>query len=132
MAAAETAAAEGIEVEVIDPRTLAPLDIDTIARSVQRTGRLVVFQEAYVCGGFGSEIARRVGEAAFGSLKAPVKVVGSIVPFPFSPPLEAAVLPGEKDLMQAIRTILQSSPPGSKTERRTTRSRKGKSSGPRS
>jgi pyruvate/2-oxoglutarate/acetoin dehydrogenase E1 component/TPP-dependent pyruvate/acetoin dehydrogenase alpha subunit len=131
LAAAETVAAEGIEVEVIDPRTLAPLDMDTIARSVQRTGRLVVFQEAYVCGGFGSEIARRVGEAAFGSLKAPVKVVGSIVPFPFSPPLEAAVLPGEKDLIQAIRTILQSSPPGSKAERRTTRSRKGKSSGPR-
>jgi pyruvate/2-oxoglutarate/acetoin dehydrogenase E1 component len=131
LAAAETVAAEGIEVEVIDPRTLAPLDIDTIARSVQRTGRLVVFQEAYVCGGFGSEIARRVGEAAFDSLKAPVKVVGSIVPFPFSPPLEAAVLPGEKDLIQAIRTILQSVPPGSKAERRTTRSRKGKSSGSR-
>ncbi len=131
LAAAGTAAAEGIEVEVIDPRTLVPLDVDTIARSVQRTGRLVVFQEAYVCGGFGSEIARRVGEAAFDSLKAPVKVVGSIVPFPFSPPLEAAVLPGEKDLMQAIRTILQSSLPGSKAERRTTRSRKGKSSGSR-
>ncbi len=117
LAAAESLLAEGIEIEVIDPRTLVPLDVDTIIQSVQRTGRLLVFQEAYVSCGFGSEIARLVGEAAFDYLKSPIKVVGSIAPFPFSPALESAVIPGEKDLIQAIRTILQGSPSGSKAAR---------------
>ena len=107
LAAAQILAAEGIEIEVIDPRTLVPLDVDTITKSVQGTGRLLVFQEAHVRCGFGSEIARLAGEAVFPSLKAPIKVVGSTAPFPFSPPLESAVIPGEKDLIQAIRTILQ-------------------------
>jgi pyruvate/2-oxoglutarate/acetoin dehydrogenase E1 component/TPP-dependent pyruvate/acetoin dehydrogenase alpha subunit len=112
LAAAESLVAEGIEIEVIDPRTLVPLDVDTIIQSVQRTGRLLVFQEAYVGCGFGSEIARLVGEAAFEYLRAPIKVIGSTAPFPFSPALESAVLPSEKDLIQAVRTILQHPPPG--------------------
>jgi pyruvate dehydrogenase E1 component beta subunit len=107
LSAAEKMAAEGIDIEVIDPRTLVPLDVATIMKSVRHTGRLVVFHEAYVGGGFGSEIVRLVAEAAFDSLKAPIKVVGSAAPFPFSPPLEAVVIPSEKDLIQAIRAILK-------------------------
>ena len=122
LAAAESLVAEGIEIEVIDPRTLVPLDVDTIIRSVQRTGRLLVFQEAYVCCGFGSEIARIVGEAAFGDLRAPIKVIGSTAPFPFSPALESAVLPGEKDLIQAVRTILKGPPAGAQGVGNTSRS----------
>jgi pyruvate/2-oxoglutarate/acetoin dehydrogenase E1 component/TPP-dependent pyruvate/acetoin dehydrogenase alpha subunit len=117
LAAAESLAAEGIQVEVIDPRTLVPLDTGTIIQSVQHTGRLLVFQEAFVGCSFGSEIARLVGEAAFEYLRAPIKVKGSTAPFPFSPALESAVLPSEKDLIQAIRTILQGSPSGSKAAR---------------
>jgi pyruvate/2-oxoglutarate/acetoin dehydrogenase E1 component/TPP-dependent pyruvate/acetoin dehydrogenase alpha subunit len=109
LSAAEKMAAEGIDIEVIDPRTLVPLDVAAIMKSVQHTGRLVVFHEAYVGCGFGSEIARLVAEAAFDSLKAPIKVVGSAAPFPFSPPLEAVVIPSEKDLIQAIRAILKRS-----------------------
>ena len=106
LAAAEALSNEGIELEVIDPRTLVPLDVETIAASVQKTGRLVVFQEASVCCGFGSEIARVVGKAAFDYLEAPIEVVGTSVPMPFSPTLEAAVLPGERDLVAAVRGCL--------------------------
>jgi 2-oxoisovalerate dehydrogenase E1 component len=118
MALGEKMSAEGIEVEVIDPRTLVPLDVDTITRSVQRTGRLLVFQEAYVGCGFGSEIARVLGETAFNDLVCPIKVVGSKAPFPFSPSLEVAVIPGEKDLIQAVRTMLQDSSSAQKGKRR--------------
>jgi len=106
LSAAEALSQEGIEIEVIDPRTLVPLDVDTIAASVQKTGRLVVFQEANICCSFGSEIARVVGKAAFDYLEAPIEVVGTTVPLPFSPTLEAAVLPGEGDLVAAVRSCL--------------------------
>ncbi len=106
LAAAETLAAEGIEIEVIDPRTLVPFDLDTVSASVRRTGRLVVFQEASLCCGFGSEVARVVGEAAFDYLEAPIKVVGTTVPLPSSPVLEAAVLPDERTLVNAVHAIL--------------------------
>jgi len=106
LAAAETLSAEGIEIEVVDPRTLVPLDVATIAHSVQRTGRLVVFQEASVVCSFGAEIARVVGEAAFDFLEAPIKVIGSTVPYPASPVLEAAVLPNENTLVQAVHELL--------------------------
>jgi 2-oxoisovalerate dehydrogenase E1 component len=107
LSAAESLAAEGVEIEVIDPRTLVPLDVETIATSVKKTGRLVVFQEAAVCCGFGSEIARVVGKAAFDYLEAPIEVVGMTVPLPFSPPLEAAALPGETDLIAAVRSCIE-------------------------
>lgn len=106
LSAAKTLAEEGIEIEVIDPRTLVPLDVETIADSVRRTGRLVVFQEAAVCCSFGSEIARVVGEAAFDYLESPIKVMGTTVPIPFSPVLESAVLPDEDDLIQAVHAAL--------------------------
>jgi 2-oxoisovalerate dehydrogenase E1 component len=106
LAAADTLAKEGIEVEVIDPRTLEPLDLETIVESVKRTARLIVLQEASLQCGFGSEIARAVGEAAFDYLESPIKVVAPTVPYPASPVLEAAVLPGEAQLIQAVREAI--------------------------
>ena len=107
LAAADELAAEGIEVEVIDPRTLVPLDVDTIVESVTRTHRLVVAHEAVVHGGFGAEIATRVQEAAFDELDAPIGRVGApFAPVPFSPPLEDAYLPGRDDVATAVRAVL--------------------------
>ena len=108
LAAAEELAAEGIEVEVIDPRTLVPLDLETIAASVRRTHRLVVAHEAVAHGGFGAEIAAQVQAAAFDDLDAPVERVGApFAPIPFSPPLEDAYLPDRDDVAAAIRRTLQ-------------------------
>jgi len=107
VAAAEELAAEGIDVEVIDPRTLAPLDLETIVESVARTHRLVVAHEAVVHGGFGAEIAAQVQEAAFDELDAPIARVGApFTPVPFSPPLEDAYLPGRDDVATAVRAAL--------------------------
>jgi acetoin:2,6-dichlorophenolindophenol oxidoreductase subunit beta len=108
LAAAEELAAEGIEVEVIDPRTLVPLDLETIVESVSRTHRLVVAHEAVAHGGFGAEIAAQVQAAAFDELDAPIARVGApFAPIPFSPPLEDAYLPGLDEVVTAIRTTLK-------------------------
>jgi acetoin:2,6-dichlorophenolindophenol oxidoreductase subunit beta len=105
--AADRLAAEGIEAEVIDPRTLVPLDIETIIRSVERTNRLVVAHEAVRSGGFGAEIAAQAQLAAFDFLDAPVERVGApFAPVPFSPPLEDAYLPGCDDVYAAARATL--------------------------
>ena len=107
LAAADELAADGIEVEVIDPRTLVPFDLETIVQSVTRTHRLVVAHEAVVHGGFGSEIATQVQEAAFDELDAPIARVGApFTPVPFSPPLEDAYLPGRGDVAAAARAVL--------------------------
>jgi 2-oxoisovalerate dehydrogenase E1 component len=106
LAAAESLARRGIEAEVIDPRTLAPLDVETISESVRRTGRLVVVQEATLFYSFGSEIARVVGETAFDYLEAPIRVLGATVPYPASPALEREVLPGEDDVVRAVLETL--------------------------
>ena len=104
LAAAEELASDGIEVEVIDPRTLVPLDLDTIAASLARTHRLVVAHEAVRQGGFGAEIAAQVQEACFDELDAPVLRVGApFTPVPFSPPLEDAYLPGRAAIAAAVR-----------------------------
>ena len=104
LAAAEELAAEGIEVEVVDPRTLVPLDLETIVESVSRTHRLVVAHEAVVHGGFGAEIAAQVQSAAFDELDAPIARVGApFAPIPFSPPLEDAYLPGADEIVAAVR-----------------------------
>jgi len=105
--AAEQLAAEGISVEVIDPRTLVPLDIETIVRSVQKTGRLVVAHEACVTGGVGAEIAAQVAYRAFDYLVAPIERVGAKdSPIPFSPILERAILPDERDVIMAVHRVL--------------------------
>jgi pyruvate/2-oxoglutarate/acetoin dehydrogenase E1 component len=105
LAAAERLAAEdGIECEVIDPRTLVPLDIDAIVASVERTGRLVVAHEAVEHGGFGAEIVAQVQRAAFDFLDAPIVRVGApFAPVPFSAPLEDAYLPGADEIVTAVR-----------------------------
>ena len=105
--AAEELAGEGIEVEVIDPRTLVPLDLETIVESVSRTHRLVMAHEAVMHGGFGAEIAAQVQAAAFDELDAPIERVGApFAPIPFSPPLEDAYLPGSADIAAAVRGCL--------------------------
>ena len=107
VAAAELLTAEGIEVEVIDPRSLVPLDIDAILESVGRTHRLVVAHEAVAQGGFGAEIVAQVQAAAFDELDAPIARVGApFTPVPFSPPLEDAYLPGRDEVAAAVRAVL--------------------------
>jgi pyruvate dehydrogenase E1 component beta subunit len=98
---------EEIEMEVIDPRTLVPLDIETIAGSLKKTGRLLVLHEAPERCGFGAEIVRQVSEQAFDYLDAPPKVLGGLnVPIPFSPVLEDACVPSAEDVADAVKKII--------------------------
>ena len=107
LAAAEDLAGEGVEVEVVDPRTLVPLDLETIVESVARTHRLVVAHEAVAHGGVGAEIAAQVQAASFDELDAPIERVGApFAPIPFSPPLEDAYLPGRAEVAAAVRASL--------------------------
>jgi acetoin:2,6-dichlorophenolindophenol oxidoreductase subunit beta len=110
LAAADQLAAEhGIEADVIDPRTLVPLDLELIVASVERTGRLVVAHEAVEHGGFGAEIAAQVQSAAFDFLDAPVTRVGApFAPIPFSAPLEDAYLPGTDEIVAAALLLSSS------------------------
>jgi acetoin:2,6-dichlorophenolindophenol oxidoreductase subunit beta len=102
--AAETLAGDGIEAEVIDPRTLVPLDLDTPAQSLRRTGRGIVAHEAVVAGGFGAELAAQLQAAAFDYLEAPIQRVGApYTPVPVSPPLEDAYRPGAEEIVRAAR-----------------------------
>ena len=104
---AEEMAKEGIDVEVIDPRTLVPLDKETIINSVKKTGRLVVADEGHQTCGAASEISAMVAEEAVYYLKAPIKRVTSPnTPVPFSPPLEQAFIPDEKYLRPAVKTLM--------------------------
>jgi pyruvate dehydrogenase E1 component beta subunit len=106
-AAADTLATDGISVEVIDPRTLVPLDVETILRSVRKTGRLLVADEAYLTCGIQGEILAAVTERAFGALKsAPRRLGNPGVPVPFAPPLEDAVLPDADRIVSVIREML--------------------------
>jgi pyruvate/2-oxoglutarate/acetoin dehydrogenase E1 component len=108
VAAADRLAEEGIEAEVIDPRTLVPLDLDTIAGSVQRTGRAVIAHEAVQTGGFGAELTAQLQAAAFDCLEAPIQRVGApFTPVPVSPPLEDAYRPGPDEIVFAARTAVE-------------------------
>lgn len=107
LAAADRLAAEGVEAEVVDPRTLVPLDEETILASVRKTNRLVVVQEAMPRCSFASEVAALVSERAFDDLDAPVARVTALpTPIPFAPVLEQHVLPGEDRVMAAVRELL--------------------------
>jgi pyruvate/2-oxoglutarate/acetoin dehydrogenase E1 component len=109
MQAAERLADDGIEAEVIDPRTLVPLDAEAIVESVRRTNRLVVAHEATVQGGFGAEIAATLQAQAFDYLDAPIERVGApFAPVPLSPALEDAHLPGAEEVYAAARATLGS------------------------
>lgn len=108
LGAAERLATEGISVEVIDPRTVAPLDRATIGDSVARTGRAIVVDEGHRSFGVGAEIAASIGELAFDFLEAPVARLGAAdVPVPFAPGLEAATIPDIDAVVAAARDILR-------------------------
>lgn len=106
--AAETLSQRGIEVEVIDPRTLVPLDEGTIIESVKKTGRLVVVHEACKRGGYGGEIASMIAESeAFDYLDAPIqRVAGDDVPIPYNQRLEKYVVPDEEKIIAAVERVV--------------------------
>lgn len=105
---ADRLSAEGADIEIIDLRSLAPLDKDCILRSVRKTGRALVVHEAHLTSGFGGEVAAIVAEDAWNALDAPVKRIGALdVPIPFSPPLEDAVLPSEEQIERTARELLE-------------------------
>ena len=104
--AAEELANEGIEAEVIDPRTLVPLDIDTIVGSVRKTGRLVIAHEAHRNAGWGAEVAAEVTEKAFKYLDAaPIRLGAKACPLPFNLNLESAVVPSVKEIINASKAV---------------------------
>ncbi|HVG38320.1 MAG TPA: transketolase C-terminal domain-containing protein, partial [Pyrinomonadaceae bacterium] len=104
--AAQELESEGLDVEVIDLRTLAPLDKEAILASVRRTNKALVLHEAPRTGGIGGEIAGLIAEEAFEWLDAPVVRVGATdTPVPYSPPLEEYHLPQVKDVMEAARKL---------------------------
>lgn len=106
-AAEQLAKEDGVEVEVIDPRTIHPLDTQTILASVKKTGRLVVVHEAWKNGGSGAEIAAVVAEHGFADLKAPiVRVAPRHTPIPFSLPLEKLFIPDQDSIAAAVRRVL--------------------------
>lgn len=106
MEAANELAGMGIEAEVIDLRTLKPLDFGTIADSIKKTNRAVVVHEACLSGGFGAEVSARINSELFDYLDAPVlRVAAKDVPMPFSPRLENFVLPKAEDVIKAVRAV---------------------------
>jgi len=108
MAAAAELAAEGIEIEVIDPRTLVPLDKQTIHQSLRKTYHLVVAEEGRKRSGFGAELAAIAAEEWFDCLDAPVRRLGApSIPLPYSPVLEAACIPDSHRIAAAVRSVLQ-------------------------
>jgi pyruvate dehydrogenase E1 component beta subunit len=106
LAVADKLASEGIDIEVIDPRTLVPMDWETIFTSVRKTGRLVVVDEGHLTCGVAAEIAARVGTECFDYLDAPIeRVCAKDTPIPFSPPLEDFVIPQETDIESVVRNV---------------------------
>ncbi|MFO0907341.1 MAG: dehydrogenase E1 component subunit alpha/beta [Isosphaeraceae bacterium] len=104
--AAQRLEAEGISVELIDPRTIAPLDVETILASVEKTGRLLIVDESFAPFGFGAEVAAQVADRGFDALDAPIRRLnGAFSPTPYSPPLEGAVVPGLDAIVEAIRAL---------------------------
>ena len=108
LSAAEELAEEGISVEVLDPRTLIPLDKETIRESVEKTNHVVVVHEAWKTGGFGGEIAAIIAEEMFYSLDAPVIRLGAKdCPIPYSPALEPLTVPNKDDIKAAVKKTLE-------------------------
>jgi 2-oxoisovalerate dehydrogenase E1 component len=107
LAVCEQMAAEGISVELIDPRTVAPLDVETIRKSVAKTGRLLIVDETFAPCGIGAEIAAQLVDVGFDDLDAPIRRLnGAFTPTPYSPSLEAAVVPDPDSIAQAIRDLM--------------------------
>ena len=107
LAAAEQLSAEGISVEIIDPRTISPLDSATILSSVAKTGRLLIVDEAFAPCSLGAEIAAQVADAGFNDLDAPIRRLnGAFAPVPYSPPLEKALVPDVADIVRAVKELV--------------------------
>ena len=107
LSVAEQLAADGINAEVIDLRTLSPLDHDTLARSVQKTHKAVVIQEAVEVGGVAAQVVKSLVDSSFEYLDAPIKTVAACnTVIPFSPPLEDAMLPNEEKILAAAKEVL--------------------------
>jgi len=107
LAAAEELAKEGVDAEVVDPRTLAPLDVKTILESVKKTGRLVLVDQAPRHASAAAVIAAEVVEQGFEFLKAPIRMVtGLDTSIPYSEPLENHVLPNEVKIAEAVKSVL--------------------------
>ena len=107
LAAAETLAGEGISIEIVDPRTISPLDEDTIYESVENTGRLVVVDESHPRCSFASDIGALVAQNAFDALQAPIRMVTAPhSPVPFSPALEDIFVPSPEKIADAVRGVL--------------------------
>jgi acetoin:2,6-dichlorophenolindophenol oxidoreductase subunit beta len=114
MTAATALAEEGISVEVIDLRTLVPMDVERVLESVSRTGRLVIAQEAVRRGGVASEVAATVAEVAWSSLRAPIiRVAGKNTVIPFNLALERASIPQVEDIVAGVRAVLDGTRAGS-------------------
>jgi pyruvate/2-oxoglutarate/acetoin dehydrogenase E1 component len=108
MEAARELAKKGVQAEVIDLRTLSPLDFDLIAESIKKTRHAVVVHEACRTGGFGAELSARVSEELFDHLDGPVvRVAAKDVPMPFSPVMEKFVMPQITDIFAAVDTVLK-------------------------
>lgn len=106
--AAEKLAADGIDVEIVDPRTLSPLDEDTILDSVKKTHKLVIVHEEVKFAGSGAEIAAMVAEKAFDYLDAPIlRVAAPFCPVPFAPSLEEEFIPSEEKIIEGVKTVMQ-------------------------
>ena len=105
---ADKLAQEGIEAEIVDPRTLVPFDMATLITSVEKTGRVVIVDETHQSCGVAAEIAARIAESGFDKLKAPLRRVATLdVPVPYSPPLEEYIGPREDRIIDAIRFVLR-------------------------
>ena len=112
-ATATLADEHGIAAELIDLRSLWPLDFETVASSITKTGRVVIAHEAWLTGGYGAELSARISEELFADLKVPVVRVGAArAPIPFSPPLESAVVPGTDAIVNAVTRVLSMSASG--------------------
>ena len=108
MSVCEQLEQEGISVEVIDPRTVSPLDTETILQSVAKTGRLLIVDEPPAPCGFAAEIAAQIADAGFNDLDAPIRrLTGVFTPTPYSPPLEAVVVPTAVEIANAIRALVK-------------------------
>ena len=106
LAASETLSHEGVEVEVVDLRTLLPLDVETIVTSVRKTGKVLILHEATLTGGVGGELAALVAEHAFDRLDAPVRRLAALdTPVPYAPSLEAQMLPNTEKTLAALRAL---------------------------
>ncbi|MBL7175603.1 MAG: alpha-ketoacid dehydrogenase subunit beta [Desulfobacteraceae bacterium] len=108
--AAESLQSDGIDIEVIDPRTLKPLDKATIMQSVEKTGRLVIVEEACKAGSFGAEVAATIAEESFHSLKSPIgRVAAPNTPIPANNIIEKIYLPDEGRIIEAVKSVVSSS-----------------------